>query len=350
MVDPKVKDSVPPKRTLKEDVIPRLKQVLGGELGSALAEGLLILHEKGELNGQQLEEFGRSLARVRTDAKSAAGTANSAERTANEAKTLATSAKTDVEGATTTADNASKNAENALGKAAEALQKTEDVKAGSDEAAERIEGALAKAARQAENEKAVSTERVDELAGMTKALQRAVDAFGTEVDTLKSVALKASDDATHAVELLETAGEIVKNIEQRTSADVESANARIEEVKKGVDEVRNSIPPAANGNGKLPIDEVVRRARGERPTPKPTGEDVEEAALNAALTTYESGPKALKLAQQLEASFNGFVAAVTGAIANVDKKLQLIAIAGNASDEELDAVAKPSLEYDNTKR
>ncbi|NYZ74400.1 hypothetical protein H0O00_04620 [Candidatus Micrarchaeota archaeon] len=335
------KTSVPPQRTLDKDVVPRLKQLLGGEVGNALAEGLQILDQKAELTAKELGELSGSVARMRTTITGIQQTAEASQKDSTEAKAVAEEAKTAVEGVTTTAEKASENAERALGKATDTQQNSENVKRELRETAGRIDSQL-EALRTASSQ---TTTRIGEL-------EKGVDGFGTQVDALGTkvgelgtqvgeldkIARKASEDAAHSVELLETAGDQVRIAKERTDEALKDAYQEIDEVKK-------SIPPSG-----LSIGDAARKVAEEM------------ADLTGAKKDLRGVPDLVKALESsvknLEARYEGLLTIVREiatdfgeAIATIDKKLQLLGIAAeNMSDEEIEVLAKPSLEDDNTKR
>lgn len=298
--------SVPPQKELRTDVVPRLQKILGGEAGNAIVEGLLLVEQKGHANAVALELLSKRLDDVRTMAAGAKGIAEDAKATANSARTLSEEANARSGNAASTADTALGRAENALGTASLAQQK-----------ADNVEAHFSNLANDSGRDREEVNGRIDEMQNEVDTLRAAVNTFGRQVDEIKAIAQSVSNYTSDAAEIVKTAQDTVEGIDTRTTAGMDG-------VFKEIDEIRRSIPPpSGNGNG--------------------------EAKAAEAEGDGGAGKQALELVKALETRVNGFIAAVTKAIGNIDTTLKMIGAEANLSDEQMEALETPSLEYDDTK-
>ena len=74
-----------PKKSIRDEIVPRLNRLIGGEFGKVMAEGLIVVdNEVGRIDAktQAMED---NLGRLRADLMSAKGTASAANKTAEAA-------------------------------------------------------------------------------------------------------------------------------------------------------------------------------------------------------------------------------------------------------------------------
>ncbi|MDD5171449.1 MAG: hypothetical protein PHF60_00235 [Candidatus ainarchaeum sp.] len=355
--DGKANGAAGARKSVKDTVVPRLQKVVGGELGEALAEGLVILEERGIAAEKSAEALGGSIDPIRTRAAAAVQLAEGAKSTAAKAVEEVEGVKRDAQDARETAAHSNSKAEQALGAASEACQTAQGAVDTANTAAEKVEEvasstqtALDKTDRKVADGLKETDGRVDELAGKLRELGHAVDAFGKEVEKALGLAEKASADAEHATDLIATAGKLVEEVHTYTREAVEGANARIDTANREIAEVRTSIspPPPPRTAAPLGLDEVVRRAReGDKPTPRPGTDDLDEeegvlAEFDEALGKGPIAKQALALAKGLELKYTDLVTAVTEAFAAIDQKIQLVALAAGLNEEEAKAIEDPS--------
>lgn len=318
-------------------VVARLREVIGGELGNVLAEGLLLLEAKGVKTGEELERLDRSLGSLRVKVAAATETSNTAEQNANAAKKSATEAanlvagaRTDVDRAVTGIESANKNVGEALEKAAAAVQKCDDTTGRFNELRVDVDAAIERAERQTNEAINEVQSRVVESQGQMEQLERAVANFGSEVEQVRGVAGQASADAEnaidvakHAEELIAEAGRLVQEVSSNTRAEMENANETIGGLAVEIEKVRTSIsppPPKQDGEVSLPIDQVVRNAMEGKPTPR-GGDDV----VPENDPEYQAWLERQKQKSVPRADFDKFVARVVETVQRIDAKIGIIA-------------------------
>ncbi len=347
------KDSIVPKEPRKGigDSVKQIKNLVGGQLGEALAEGLLLLEKQSVEVEDSVSRLNDSLGTMRvkiataTDtAKSAEQKADTAQKGATEARTLAESANNDlvkvinyVDGMSSTADQALESANKAQERVDGISVRFNEVEVGTAGALEKVEAQLAEKLDGFGGRISGNTARLEDV-------EKAVRNFGGEVEDARRVAVQASKDADkaldvsqHAEEQIRTVEEIAKEVCAKHGQAEEYTNRMVADVKQEVEAVRTSLsppPPAMNG----------------RPTPKSgaTEDDAETEILAEMAKRREdrsAAQEALKLVKELQSSLSNFRWQVRLAFNEVDKKLKLLGFAGGASDEEMDVLEKSSFKY-----